>query len=667
VIVHPLAFFNDSQGQPIGECLAARLEIGGIPAGRVRIGVYEPEVGGTTDVWRAATWSAALVAAQLTDFDPRALQLSVESRRSTDGPSAGALLTVGLVASIRGDKLRDDVTMTGTINPDGTIGPVGGVPLKIDGAVKAGKRIVLIPDSAGSEVDPRTGQNVNAVQYGWQRNIEVRPVRDIWAAYEVFTGVQLPRTEGAELPELEPRFRSLVLERIDRWIKLTRRSREKYDSWPEYTHNEWAENVMQQSRDAFDRVQAHLDEGDATAAYMESTTGAAYSWMAHEFGRYVYQLPTHGVQSLIQLPQQHNWLVTEINETSAAMRAFQPRTFDQMTMYLNAGLAYFEGLCAYEIAEDFKRLHDSKYLQMALAVEGDQNASAGELRQAMFSIFAGVYQIIAWIDMKLATDYLELAAHYEGTPMPQRPTLLNVAEFYRRGAEANMTLVNELALLPAAQQNEMPMEVARAILPIGDGYMGTAHVGLTRVLPNLAQYLGEGDQLQYVRLAGSMYLHCVTATLVAKYYSIGVVFADDLTIASVNRPEALENWIAASRKQTEGAIQELMTQGIDTTTCLQMYWAGRVKERRPLPQDRFEALQSYFYTHVMAQMLGQLAKSQAAGGDAAPQFNTGEQYPPPEPPPEPVDAPGSALPPPPQPTDDVPSVAPPAIAAPKAE
>ena len=154
-----------------------------------------------------------------------------------------------------------------------------------------------------------------------------------------------------------------MLDRINRWIRLTKAAREKYDSWPEYTHNEWAENVMQQSRDAFDRVQAKLDAGDVTAAYMESTTGTIYAWMAHEFGRYVYQLPTQGVDSLIvitaaaRLARQGDQLHVRRHER------FRPRTFDQMARYLIAGLPYFEGFVPYEIAEDFKRLHESKYLQ----------------------------------------------------------------------------------------------------------------------------------------------------------------------------------------------------------------------------------------------------------------------------------------------------------------
>ena len=50
-----------------------------------------------------------------------------------DGTSAGALMTVAVIALMRGDQLAPDVTMTGAINPDGGIGPVSDVPAKLAG------------------------------------------------------------------------------------------------------------------------------------------------------------------------------------------------------------------------------------------------------------------------------------------------------------------------------------------------------------------------------------------------------------------------------------------------------------------------------------------------------------------------------------------------------
>lgn len=68
------------------------------------------------------------------------------------GPSAGAVMALGLAAALHnladpGNPWTLDprVAATGTINPDGTIGPVGGVPAKAEGAKAAGITTFLFP------------------------------------------------------------------------------------------------------------------------------------------------------------------------------------------------------------------------------------------------------------------------------------------------------------------------------------------------------------------------------------------------------------------------------------------------------------------------------------------------------------------------------------------
>lgn len=67
------------------------------------------------------------------------------------GPSAGLLFTLGIIDKIDGTGAgRDltgglDVAGTGTIDADGTVGQVGGVPLKIKGARADGATVFLVP------------------------------------------------------------------------------------------------------------------------------------------------------------------------------------------------------------------------------------------------------------------------------------------------------------------------------------------------------------------------------------------------------------------------------------------------------------------------------------------------------------------------------------------
>ncbi len=70
--------------------------------------------------------------------------------------------------------------MTGTVNPDGTIGPVGGIPHKIEGAAAAGKTLVLVPGGQRYDYDYAAGQSVDLVQVGQRLGIEVKLVPDIY-------------------------------------------------------------------------------------------------------------------------------------------------------------------------------------------------------------------------------------------------------------------------------------------------------------------------------------------------------------------------------------------------------------------------------------------------------------------------------------------------------
>ena len=65
--------------------------------------------------------------------------------QAVDGPSAGMAMTVLLVLEIQGKPINDQILLTGTIQPDGTIGPVGGVPQKAEAAGKHGAKIFIVP------------------------------------------------------------------------------------------------------------------------------------------------------------------------------------------------------------------------------------------------------------------------------------------------------------------------------------------------------------------------------------------------------------------------------------------------------------------------------------------------------------------------------------------
>ncbi len=206
---------NGSQFQSSGSVTVSALyasgETGGVAPqtievapssdGDLRIDFSENEVTGFGDMTRAAAWNAVTVATLLTGA-PLDRQYRFAFDGEIDGPSAGGLTTVGVLSLLLGDTIKTDATMTGTINPTGTIGTVGGIPEKIQGVIDAGEiTTVLIP--AGQRNTPNAaGDLVDVVDLGGDAGVEVREVATIYEAYEALTGQTLPAPDGGTAPRI---------------------------------------------------------------------------------------------------------------------------------------------------------------------------------------------------------------------------------------------------------------------------------------------------------------------------------------------------------------------------------------------------------------------------------------------------------------------------------
>ncbi|MEF8847992.1 MAG: S16 family serine protease [Candidatus Thermoplasmatota archaeon] len=117
------------------------------------------------------------------------------------GPSAGAIMTVATVSLLENWSMNKETMMTGMINPDGSIGPVGGITHKIDAAASVGATRFLIPKGQGTYTEMiqeekgwikvTTPITRNVADYALKKyGIEVVEVADIKEVIENFTGYQ---------------------------------------------------------------------------------------------------------------------------------------------------------------------------------------------------------------------------------------------------------------------------------------------------------------------------------------------------------------------------------------------------------------------------------------------------------------------------------------------
>ena len=94
-----------------------------------------------------------------------------------EGPSAGAALTVATIAALEGKSVNSSVVMTGTINHDGSIGPVGGVVEKAMAARAAGSELMLVPVSQSEEVSYESVKHCDRIGPTQVCNMEQIPRR----------------------------------------------------------------------------------------------------------------------------------------------------------------------------------------------------------------------------------------------------------------------------------------------------------------------------------------------------------------------------------------------------------------------------------------------------------------------------------------------------------
>ena len=231
------------------------IDSAGTPGFTVELATIEAQ--GAGPMWEAATASAAMVATLYSGLDPAKLSFDFTITGPIDGPSAGGILTVGLLAALRGVDFKPEMTMTGTITPEGSIGVVGLVKTKIESAASQGYKKILIPVDTRYTVDPETGQELDLIEYGKTLGVEVQTITTVAQAFELLTGEPFidstsstyqpkPATITASL-ETANSILSRVKTQID-GLQLSGESAELVDSYVQL-------------------MEASIAEGDASKAY----------------------------------------------------------------------------------------------------------------------------------------------------------------------------------------------------------------------------------------------------------------------------------------------------------------------------------------------------------------------------------------------------------------
>jgi predicted S18 family serine protease len=124
-------------------------------------------------------YTAVTVVTKVVGYDARYLSVRLLVPTPLDGPSAGGIFAVGIASALLGDPIRQDVCMSGTIEPDLAIKPVGRLVDKMNACRDLKKTTMIVPD--GSD-------NSHLNFTGIERSIQVMEVHTLAEAYSAATG-----------------------------------------------------------------------------------------------------------------------------------------------------------------------------------------------------------------------------------------------------------------------------------------------------------------------------------------------------------------------------------------------------------------------------------------------------------------------------------------------
>lgn len=199
VEVTALAVAEDAQATFVGVHATVTAQVLGEGSGQVFVAT-KPLA--QTDMQGSARLASRVAAATLgVAWDEQDYLVTFASDSTViGGPSAGAVMALALTVALHDLidpgptwTLDPGVAATGTINPDGTIGPVGGIPAKAEGAKAAGIRTFLYPaglDVAATQVDGRVVA-VDMAQHCGDLGIACRPAATLADLLQAAAGIDL--------------------------------------------------------------------------------------------------------------------------------------------------------------------------------------------------------------------------------------------------------------------------------------------------------------------------------------------------------------------------------------------------------------------------------------------------------------------------------------------
>ncbi len=541
VKVTALAVYTKSDGTAGGTTNTVTVSVRRKKDSGLKIGIFNSEVEGTGPMWRASAWSAVTLACLILGVNPEHFEFSYDAGGGRiDGPSAGGITTVATMAALLGDKVRDDVTMTGTINPDGTIGPVGGIPQKLEGAHKAGKKLVLIPAGQRYDYDENLKKKVDVIDKGKKLGMTVKEVGDVFQAYQIFTGKPLPypKREGA----IEEPSRA-----FDKLRAQTTELLARYDKAVE-TLNSLPEDIKQDRFSSYGAEQAKLakealEQGMGSLARQRAWEAAWEAESSLQAGLLDQAYNQKGIDGVVDMLKAAMSSRQGFEAVLEKLKAENPRSSTEV-------IALMDAWSDLANAYGYKEKADS-LVQAAVAGVQGKKISEDQLLDMLYE--ASDDYVSASMYLTAAKNDADLGMGFGTEPAPNKHRLEVMADLLRHAADANMTLFESVVVAPLAEQLGISTKLAKQrFMALSEDYAGAVYArnGALALLDKVWEEPARSEMI----FGYSLTAWVESAYLIDEYYSLGAEHDKEGNIVRIRYEKALINSLDLAEERSKESI-----------------------------------------------------------------------------------------------------------------
>jgi len=587
--------------------------------GSVQVGIYEELAGGTGSQWRAGVWVSAFVAATTLGKDLTDFSFSAASGGYIDGASASGLMAGGFLATMTGEKIDPTVTMTGIINPDGTIGPVSGIPEKFAGSIEKGKRKLGYPIGMRWSKSEATGKDVDLVAFAKSKGAEAIEVANVHEAYKLLTGKHLP--EPVPVAEADMVLDDETVKGIDA----------KYKVWQKKLAEEWGALLQLQqagrlpsrllamavhAQKTAERAEQLHKQGLIAGAYAKMLVAWVYAASATDTYDIVAKIQAGDTDAAIAAISSLDQLDALTSDVFKKIGAIKPSTLGGHLLMMASFQAALRSWGFKVFAKD--QVNQTKELIGMLAQRSAAELGGPEVAEAVVERLAPTVLLIGQTvaSAAMAAEELDFMTEKSVNYMCSIPNIKRLSTSFQSAGAAGVNYFETLLVEPAAKQMGMTMDQARVRIAMSEpnylvSYM-LSHLQQVEGLPKqLKELWGEkSPQWNLMMLAGSELAYYNSAELIAKYYSLGVTTDYQTGRASaVQHDKAFMNMLASAERNARASARgaRIATGSIPVQAKL-AYQQATIAREGDL-SDKIDALSQFWMSSAYSQTAVMLARN----------------------------------------------------------